>query len=188
MKKRTVVILGFVSIAIATISVAALVWQMEKGTVNYWLNDTLQYQLVNGEWQTIDYSTNQNSTGIYQTIYCRNDGFTSASFDLVIAFQNAAYLGSSDTPRTTWPISWNKINDSEAKYSFIVSPHTTQSINVSFQIINQTKGFVVSLSFQNNQSLHVESAQYGSQPWETFYRTLYYGRAGNNMYVAAHIS
>jgi hypothetical protein len=186
MKKRTVVILGIVLIAIAAISVASFVWQIEKGTVNYWLNDTLKYQLVNGEWQTIDYSTNQNSTGIHQTIYCRNDGFTTASFDLIIAFQNAVYSGSSDTPRTT--IMWNKINDGEAKYSFIVSPYTTQSINVSFQIINGTRGFVVSLSFQDNRSLHVESAQYGSQPWETFYRTLYYGQASNNTYVAAHIS
>ena len=184
MKKRTVVTLGIVLIAIAAISVAAYVWQM--GTVNYWLNDTLMYQLVNGEWQTIDYSTNQNSTGMYQTIYCRNDGSTTASFDLTISFQNAIYSGSSDTPRTT--ITWNKINDSEAKYSFSVSPHTTQSINVSFQIVNVTRGFVVSLSFQNSQSLHVESAQYGSQPWETFYRTLNYGQTSENTYVAVHIS
>jgi len=186
MKKRKVAILGIVLIAIAAISVAAFVWQIENGTVNYWLNDTLKYELVNGEWQTIDYSTSQNSTGIYQTIYCRNDGSTTASFDLIISFQNAIYAGSSDTPRTT--IMWNKINDSEAKYSFMVPPYTTQSINVSFQISNGTQGFVVSLSFQNSQSLHVESAQYGSQPWQTFYRTLYYGQASNNTYVAAHIS
>jgi hypothetical protein len=183
MKKRTVVILGIVLIAIAAISVAAFVWQM--GTVNYWLNDTLMYQLVNGEWQTIDYSTNQKSTGIYQTIYCRNDGTTTASFDLIISFHNAFYLGSSDNPKTT--ISWNKINNTQAKYSFNVPPHTTQNINVAFQI-NETQNFAIDLSFQSNQPLKVESAQYGSQPWETFYRRLMYGQTNENTYVAAHIS
>jgi hypothetical protein len=186
MKKRTVVILGTILIAIVAISIAAFVWQIEKGTINYWLNDTLQYKLVDGKWQTIDYLTNQNSTGIYQTIYCRNDGYANASFDLIISFHNGLYLGSSDNPKTA--ILWSKINNTQGKYSFNISPHTTQRINVAFQISNGTQDFDINLLFQSNQPLRVESAQYGSQPWETYYRTLYYGQASKNTYVAAHIS
>jgi hypothetical protein len=185
MKKRTVVILGIVLIAIAASSVAAFVWQI--GTIDYWLNDTLVYQLVNGQWQTVDYATNDTSPGIHNTINCRNDGFTTASFDLTISFKNAIYIGSPDTPTATIT-TWNKISDTTASYSFIVPPHSTQSIIVNFQIANNTQNFNISLSFNSGQSLHVESAQKGAQPWQTVYRTLFYGQGSNNTYVAAHIS
>ena len=186
MKKRTVVILGIVLFAIAAASLAAFLWQMENGTIDYWLNDTLKYQLVEGQWQTVDYATNITSPGIYNTINCRNDGSTTASFDLTISFKNAVYGGSSDIPRTM--IMWEKINDTAAKYSFNVSPHQTQSINVSFLISNNTQNFNIALSLQSSQPLHVESAQKGTYPWQTVYRTLFYGQSSNNTYWAAHIS
>ncbi len=181
MKKRTTVFFGFVLIVIAAASLVAFLWQNEKGTINYWLNDKLEYQLVNGQWQTVDYSTNQTSAGIHQTINCRNDGSTAASFDLIISFQNAIYLGSSDSQRP--PVMWTKINDTEAKYSFMVSLHSTQSIDVSFQISNGTQAFSVSLLFQSSQPLDIESAQNGSQPWQAVYRTLYYSQSNNNTFA-----
>ena len=186
MKKRTVVILGIVLIAIAAVSLAAFLWQMENGTIDYWLNDTLKYQLVHSQWQTVDYTTNETSLGIHNTINCRNDGSTTASFNLTISFKNAIYGGSSDIPRTM--IMWRKISDTSAQYSFNVSPHQTQSINVSFSIANSTQTFNIALSFQSNQPLHIESAQNGTQPWQTVYRSLFYGQISNNTYVAAHIS
>ena len=131
-------------------------------------------------------ATNATSQGINIPMNCRNDGSSTASFDLIISFSNAVYGGSSDIPRTM--IMWNKINDTSAKYSFNVGPHQTQNINVSFAIENNTDHFAVSLSFESSQHLQVESAQKGSQPWQVVYRTLYYNRIGDGPFTPAMIS
>jgi hypothetical protein len=182
-KRKALLIITLVALTIVSL---AFIWQWESGTIDYWLEDTMKYQLINGQWQSVNYATNASSLGIYIPVHCRNDGFSVASFDLIISFKNAIYNGSTDEPKTL--IAWEKINDTTAKYSYMVNPHSSQSINVSFQIENETKGFVVSLAFQSNQLLQVESAQKGSQPWQTVYRTLYFGQSVNNTYVAAHIS
>ncbi len=157
-----------------------------SGTIDYWLDNTFEYQMVNGQWETMNSATNATSPGINIPMNCRNDGSSTASFDLIISFTNAVYGGSSNIPRTM--IMWNKINDTSAKYSFNIGPHETQSINVSFAIDNNTDHFAVSLSFESSQKLHVESAQKGSAPWQVVYRTLYYGRTGSNLFAPAQIS
>ncbi len=185
MKKRTVLGLSVTIIAIIAI-VLILFWQTQIGTIDYWLGNTLEYQKVDGQWETVNFTNNGTSPGINIPIYCRNDGFSTASFDLIISFTNAIYGGSSDTPRTM--IMWGKINDTAARYSFTVSPHQTQSINVSFAIDSSTQSFSVSLSFESTQLLRVESAQKGSVPWDVVYRSLSYSQIGNNTYVPALIN
>jgi hypothetical protein len=184
MKKRKVLLV----LALTTIITVAfaLFWQWESGTIDYWLEDAMKYQIVDGRWETVNCSTGAISPGIFIPINCRNDGFTTASFDLIISFKNAIYKGSPDNPKLM--IDWEKINDTVAKYSYTLSPHATQSVNVYFQIENETDTFEVRLAFQSNQLLRVESAQKGSQPWQTVYRTLYFGKADTNSYLAAHIS
>lgn len=187
MNKRAVLGLSIALVAITAVALVTLLWQTQTGTIDYWFDNTLEYQMVNGQWETVNFSTNVTSPGINIPINCRNDGSSTASFDLIISFTNAVYGGSSDIPRTM--IMWGIINDTAAKYSFIVSPHETQSINVSFAIDNNAQHFTVSLSFESSQLLlHAESAQKGSQPWQVVYRSLYYGRIGNNAYAPALIS
>ena len=189
MNKRVVLGLSVALIAIATVALVILFSQTRNeaaGTIDYWLDNTFKYQMVNGQWETMNSATNATSPGINIPINCRNDGSSTASFDLIISFSNAVYGGSSDIPRTM--IMWNKINETAAKYSFNVSPNETQSINVSFAIDNNTDHFAVSLSFESSQKLHAESAQKGSQPWQVVYRTLYYNRIGDGPFTPAMIS
>ncbi len=189
MKKKAVLGLSAALIALAAVAFVILFWQSQNGTdgtIDYWLDNTLGYRMVNGQWETINLASNATSPGANILINCRNDGSSRASFDLIISFANAVYGGSSNIPRTM--IMWNKINDTSAKYSFIVSPHQTQSINVSFAIKDNTDDFTVSLSFESSQPLKVESAQKGSQPWQVVYRSLYYGRTGDDSFVPAMIS
>lgn len=145
----------------------------------------MKYQLVDGQWESVNYAKNTSAPGLFVPIYARNDGLATASFDLIISFKNAIYNGSSDDQRVM--VAWQKINDTAAIYSFTLSPHRSQEINVHFQIENQTETFIIELTFQSNQMLQVESAQKGSQPWQTVYRTLYFGRADLNSYLASHI-
>jgi len=189
MNRRTVLGLSITVIAIAAVAFVILSWQTQQaaaGTIDYWLDNTFQYQLVNGQWETINSATNATSPGINIPINCRNDGSSTVSFDLIISFTNAVYGGSSEFPRTM--IMWSKINDTAANYSFIVSPHQTQNINVSFAIDDNTDHFTVSLSFESSQHLKTESAQKGTQPWQVVYRTLYYNRIGNSAFAPAMIS
>ncbi len=185
MKKWVVLGLSVALVAIVAVALVVLFWQPQKGTIDFWLDHTLEYQVVNGQWETIDLATNATSPGLQIPINARNDGSSTASFDLIVSFTNAVYGGSSDVPRTM--IMWSKINDTSAKYSFIVSPHQTQSINVSFSIGDNIDHFTVRLFFESSQPLHVEPAQKGSQPWQTVYRSLYFGRTGENAFAPALI-
>jgi hypothetical protein len=186
MNKRVVLVLSIALIAVTTVTYVTLFWQTQAGTIDYWLDNNFEYQQVNGQWETINFATNATSPGINIPINCRNDDASSASFDLIISFTNAVYKGSANIPRTM--IMWRIINDTAANYSFNVGPHETQNINVSFAIDNNTDHFAVNLSFESKQFLQVESAQKGSQPWQTVYRSLFYGRIGSNPYHPAMIS
>ena len=189
MNKRVVLGLSVALIAIATVALVILFSQTRNeaaGTIDYWLDNTFKYQMVNGQWETMNSATNATSPGINIPINCRNDGSSTASFDLIISFSNAVYGGSSDIPRTM--IMWRIINDTSANYSFNVGPHEIQSINVSFAIDNNTDHFAVSLSFESSQHLQVESAQKGNFPWQVVSRTLFYGKIGNNPFAPALIS
>jgi len=159
---------------------------IETGTIDYWLDNTLDYQMVNGQWQTVNTATNSTSPGLQMPINARNDGISTASFDLIISFTNAFYGGSSAIPRIM--IAWDKINDTSANYSFNLSPHQTQSINVSFAIDNNMNEFRIGLSFESNQSLLAEPSQKGSQPWEVVYRQLYFHESADNSYAPGLIS
>jgi hypothetical protein len=182
--KRQRVLLIVVSAALILVSIAFL-WQWRSGTIDYWLEDTMKYQLVDGQWESVNYATNISAPGLLVPIHVRNDGLATASFDLMISFKNAIYNGSSDNQ--TVMVAWEKINNTAARYYFTINPHRSQEINVYFQIENQTESFIIGLTFQSHQLLQAESAQKGSQPWQTVYRTLYFERADLNSYLAAHI-
>lgn len=184
--KRIVVGLSIMSIVTVGVAAAAFLWQTETGTIDYWLNDTIRYQLINDQWETVDYSTNATSSGLTIPVYCRNDGTSPASFSLTILFTNAVYKGSPAIPGTI--VTWEAINDTAANYSFNLSPNEMKSIDVSFMIENNTESFTIRLLLDSNQNLRAEPAQKGSQPWQTVYRTLYFGQIEKNVYTPAHIS
>lgn len=180
-------LLAVAVIAITALTIFALFVYTQIASIDFWLDDTYEYKRTNAQWETVNYATNATSEGIYIPINCRNDGSATGTFALVISFNHATYSGSNAPQRPL--IAWDKINETTAKYYFILKPNETQSINIYFSIDNETQNFSIMLSLESSQTfLRVESAQRGSQPWQVVYRALFYGLTDANTYLPAHIS
>jgi hypothetical protein len=166
MKKAQKVLLSAILIVVITAS-TLLFWFEGVASIDYWLDNTYQYQKVGDQWIIKNFEAN-SSNGIFIPINCKNSGALDGTFDLIVTFTNASFLTATPQPHQI-------LNDTSAKFTFTLHGREKQITNVYFSIDNNTDKFTISLSLESNQSpLRIENAQKSENPWQRVYRTLYY--------------
>jgi hypothetical protein len=165
-KPQKILLLSAILIAVITTSIL-LFWFEGVASIDYWLDNTYQYQKVGDQWIIKNFEAN-SSNGIFIPINCKNNGAMDGTFDLFVTFTNASFLTATPQPNQI-------LNDTSAKFTFTLHGGEKRTTEVYFSIENNTDKFTISLSLESKQSpLRIENAQKGEQPWQRVYRALYY--------------
>lgn len=163
-KHRRIVL---VTAMVCTIIVGSGFWFLSVPTVDFWLDTDYYYKLSGGKWVTAKYHDSNSFAGTFMPVNCKNSGLFGANFEITVAFNGAAFS-------TETPLPYQQINETAAKFSYILGGLQEKRINVYFVIQNETS-FVASLSISSSQeSLEIANAQKSSIPWDRSYRELHY--------------
>ena len=134
--------------------------------INPWIDTYYRYEKTGGQWVTYNSENNHTTTGLFMPVNCKNNGATTATFNITVSFAGASF--SPDTKQPYW-----QINSTAASFALTLRVGEQQTTDVHFQIDENTDHFSIALSVETGQdNLFVEPVRKAN----TFfgYKQLYY--------------
>ena len=178
MKRRKKILVACALLTLIVVAYFGIFWFTPN--VDYWLDPNYAFQKNNNGWTTVNLQTNYSVPGTLMPINCKNNGLLEVAFDITVVFSGASISSDTSMP-------YQRINETAAKFSFILGGFEEKNSNIYFSITNNSR-FTTSLSVSSNQQLlHITPAQKSSQPWDRSYRELFYSSI-DNRFVAAIIN
>jgi hypothetical protein len=160
------ILLSIILIAIIATAGSSLFSANPIAYINPWMDTYYHYEKIGDFWVTHNIKTNYTMSVLFIPVNCKNNGATTATFNITITFEGALF--STNTPQPYW-----QINSTAASFEFTLKVGEQQTTPVHFQIDGNADRFIISLSLDTDQNnlfiepVRKENTFYG-------YKQLYY--------------